>query len=77
MNPMRITIAILMVLLIQPVFPQDNPQEAADAESFTATKQLAEQGHVSAQFNLGLMYDNGEGVPQGLRGSRALVPFGG
>ena len=25
---------------------------------------LAEQGHAEAQFNLGLMYDNGQGVPQ-------------
>ena len=27
-------------------------------------KPLAEQGHADAQFNLGFMYDNGEGVPQ-------------
>lgn len=27
---------------------------------------LAEAGHVDAQFNLGLMYDNGVGVPQNL-----------
>ena len=25
---------------------------------------LAEQGHASAQFNLGLMYEDGQGVPQ-------------
>ena len=25
---------------------------------------LADQGDVDAQFNLGVMYDNGEGVPQ-------------
>ena len=25
---------------------------------------LADQGYASAQFNLGLMYDNGQGVPQ-------------
>ncbi len=25
---------------------------------------LAEQGHASAQYNLGVMYDNGHGVPQ-------------
>ena len=25
-------------------------------------KPLAEQGHASAQFNLGVMYENGEGV---------------
>jgi len=27
-------------------------------------KPLAEQGHANAQYNLGLMYDNGEGVPE-------------
>ncbi len=27
-------------------------------------KPLAEQGHAGAQHNLGLMYDDGEGVPQ-------------
>ena len=26
-------------------------------------KPLAEQGHAVAQYNLGLMYDNGDGVP--------------
>ena len=31
---------------------------------FEETKRLAEQGHASAQYNLGLMYVNGEGVPQ-------------
>ena len=25
---------------------------------------LAEQGYATAQYNLGVMYDNGEGVPQ-------------
>ena len=28
---------------------------------------LAEQGHADAQYNLGLMYANGEGVPQDTR----------
>ena len=27
-------------------------------------KVLAEQGNAKAQYNLGLMYDNGEGVPE-------------
>ena len=27
-------------------------------------RRAAEQGHAMAQFNLGLMYDKGEGVPQ-------------
>ena len=33
----------------------------------------AEQGHASAQFNLGVMYANGEGVPQ--NNLRAYVWF--
>jgi TPR repeat protein len=31
---------------------------------FEATRVLAEQGDADAQFNLGLMYANGDGVPQ-------------
>ena len=27
-------------------------------------KPLAEQGHANAQFDLGVIYDNGDGVPQ-------------
>ena len=60
MNPMRATIAILMALLIQPAFPQ----EAAESESFTATKQKAALGFAIAQFNLGHAYYWGEGLPQ-------------
>ena len=33
-------------------------------QSFEETKLLAEQGYVNAQYNLGVMYSNGEGVPQ-------------
>jgi TPR repeat protein len=32
--------------------------------AFAGFKKLAEQGHAPAQFNLGFMYDNGEGVPK-------------
>ena len=35
-----------------------------DAESIETTIQKAEQGDADAQFNLGLMYGNGKGVPQ-------------
>ena len=31
---------------------------------FEETKLLAEQGLASAQYNLGFMYANGEGVPE-------------
>ena len=37
---------------------------ADDSEDYENALRLAEQGSASAQFNLGLMYDNGEGVPQ-------------
>ena len=52
MNPMRATISILMALLIQPAFPQDKP-------SLTDKKQKAEQGHASAQHDLGFFYHHG------------------
>jgi len=43
--------------------------DAADRGDFlTALREwtpIAEQGHTNAQFNLGLMYDLGRGVPKG------------
>ena len=33
-------------------------------QDFEETKRLAEQGFANAQYNLGVMYDDGEGVPQ-------------
>jgi hypothetical protein len=39
------------------------PAAVADAE-FERTKQLAEQGDALAQYFLGVMYNNGAGVPQ-------------
>lgn len=36
------------------------------ATAFALWQPLAEAGHVDAQFNLGLMYDNGTGVPRSL-----------
>ena len=49
---------ITFVLLILPtlVFSQ--------IPDFDDTKSLAEQGYAYAQYNLGLMYDNGLGVPE-------------
>ena len=52
MNPMRATIAIMMALLIQPVFPQ----EATENVFITELMKRAEQGFADAQFNLGLRY---------------------
>ena len=36
----------------------------SDARNIEELRRAAEQGNASAQFNLGLMYDNGEGVPE-------------
>ena len=38
--------------------------QGAAASEFDETKALAELGMAAAQFNLALMYDNGEGVPE-------------
>ena len=44
-------------------------------QDLTETRRLADQGERrSAQFNLGLMYADGEGVPQGRSRSREMVP---
>jgi TPR repeat protein len=34
------------------------------ATALRLMRSLADQGHATAQYNLGLMYDNGQGVPQ-------------
>ena len=34
------------------------------SDEFAETLKLAEQGYATAQYNLGLMYANGEGVPE-------------
>jgi len=34
------------------------------ATAFEEMLPIAEQGHADTQYNLGFMYDNGEGVPQ-------------
>ena len=60
MNHMRITIAILMVILIQPAFPQDGPS----LTQLSQWKKMAEQGGAIAQLNLGFMYFRGHGVPK-------------
>ena len=36
----------------------------ASAQDYEATRLAAEQGDADAQFNLGVMYGNGRGVPQ-------------
>ena len=38
--------------------------QSATASEFDEMKALADQGNANAQLNLGVMYDNGEGVPE-------------
>ena len=62
-------LAFLMTLS-SPVAAQDFQKglAAAQAGDFATAlqewKPLAEAGDVDAQYNLGIMYDNGDGVPQ-------------
>lgn len=44
--------------------PAATAKELMPEEKFVETKKKAEAGDAGAQFNLGLMYDNGEGVPK-------------
>jgi len=50
-------LSLLLVSLASGVYGQDAPD-------FEETKALAEQGEAFAQFNLGVMYNNGLGVPK-------------
>ena len=43
-------------------------------DDLDTVRQAAEQGDATAQFNLGNMYANGEGVLEGQCRSRTLVP---
>ena len=61
--------AVLFVVLATPAWAGWNEAKAAYARGDYATefreiKLLAEQGLASAQYNLGVMYDEGQGVPQ-------------
>ena len=61
---------ISMVVLATSAFAQDlnkgvDAYNAGDyATALQEWRPLAEQGHVTAQFSLGVMYLNGKGVPQ-------------
>jgi len=61
---------ISVVMLATSAFAQDYQKglEAAQSGDFATALQewrpLAEQGHADAQYNLGIMYDNGQGVSQ-------------
>ena len=63
-------ILLLVALLAVPAYAQDFDKGLAAAErgnyatALQEWRPLAEQGHVEAQFNLGLMYSEGLDVPQ-------------
>ena len=69
----RISLALVLALLVAlPATAQDFQKGlAADKRGDYATairewRPLAEQGNADAQYNLGVMYDNGHGVPQNI-----------
>jgi TPR repeat protein len=70
LRPMLIAIAVSLAALSTPASAQDFQRglEAYVRGDFaTALREwrpLAEQGLADAQFNLGFMYRNGDGVPQ-------------
>ena len=60
-NSCRENLTYILVTLAILVAFQPGPAEAQDIEEI---RQAAEQGVAMAQFNLGVMYDRGEGVPE-------------
>ena len=70
-NALRLTvIAMAVSLLSQPVMagPHEDAAAAYTRRSYTQALQLwrslAEQGNAEAEYNLGVLYDNGHGVPR-------------
>ena len=59
---MRILLLTIVVLFLSACTSEEF--DKASTEKFDKTSTLAEQGNASAQFNLGNMYNNGEGVTQ-------------
>jgi TPR repeat protein len=53
----KILLALVSISISLPCF-------GSTPEEIKETHLQAEQGHANAQFNLGLMYSNGEGVPE-------------
>ena len=71
-HPILIALAALLLALglsgAANAGPFDDALAAAKrgdhATAFRLWRPLADQGNAHAQFNLGVMYDNGQGVPQ-------------
>ncbi len=70
MKPSRIAAFAIWAVLATPVAAQkiDAGRAAYEAGDYATALEnfqpLAEQGNAEAQFNLGFMHDNGQGVPQ-------------
>ena len=66
MKKLLCTVLLLSSALVQAGF--DEGLVAADKgdyqTAFKEWKPLAEQGGAAAQYNLGIMYDNGQGIAQ-------------
>jgi len=63
------TVAIVLGMLVPPVFPQDDPPLTTEdtseiSDAIAELMKRAEQGDASAQDNLGSIYYNGRGVSQ-------------
>ena len=66
MAPVSLRLFLLagMVVLLVGGAPLAQTPEAAQDDFVTRTRARAEAGDVETQYNLGVMYDFGEGVPQ-------------
>ena len=65
----RRILPLMLGMLVLPVFPQDEPPPNTAAtrealEEIADAAERAEQGHAPSQYNLGVRYTNGQGVPQ-------------
>ena len=73
MRKIVLTLILLLLIIVAPVTAEDfdkglSAYHAGDfATAMKEWKSLAEDGDRSAQFNLGVMYDYGQGVPQGYK----------
>jgi TPR repeat protein len=62
-NPAMKKLLNTTLLFLLVIFPPGSVS-GQNAPDFEETKRLAEQGHATAQFNLGAMYADGLGVPE-------------
>ena len=60
-NPRSGKLAFLLIALVVPAGFQTGPAKAQDLEQL---RKAAEQGDTRARYNLGHIYDKGEGVPE-------------